>query len=155
MSKPRIYLGGPIRHSDDNGREWRTEVERDYGHAYELLNPLSWGQPNEDGSAPSGVVQEDLKRLETADVVLVRWRTDIPSRGTSMEIAYANQPRFDIPVVLWCPEADSIEWIDRNVSQWVLAHSDRRAWGDDGRDAAFLAIRDVLGLSWDEGGIAA
>lgn len=152
MSKPRIYMGGPIRHSDDNGSAWRSEVEAAYGHAYTFLNPLDWASPDEHGNAPTGVVQEDLARLETADAVLVRWRTDIPSRGTSMEIAYASQ--WDIPVVLWCADAPTrpTGWLETNVSQWVLSHADTVTVD---RTAAFEALNTILGGSVGEEGGAA
>jgi len=124
MSKPSIYLAGPVAHVDDHGVGWRETVA-ETASSFETLNPLDkynvglddleivHEPPAGDGEVtPHEIVGNDKRLLDQSDAVLVGYEA-AQSIGTPMEVMHVFGT--GTPVVLWIrddtdPEALSPWW---------------------------------------------
>lgn len=106
----RVYLAGPIRNAEDDGRGWRDDVADMSG--FMVVNPLDEYDHTSGEWSPYRVVESDLQWIRHCDVMLVNWSSDVKSVGTPMEILYAHRV-LDIPVYAVC---------DGDVSPWITAH---------------------------------
>lgn len=98
MSKPTVYLAGPIRNAEDP-QTWRNYVDRHWGDKYDFDIPEF--RPHAEDAE---VVEDCLERVREADAVLVRWMDGIQSPGTVMEIKEAHD--HGVPVVIQYPGDD-------------------------------------------------
>lgn len=124
-----VYLGGPIMNAPDDGFGWRNQLVEDYPDIW-FNNPLDFfdrdvvesiSQPTFDtelnGDAPlidSELVSEDKFFLAKSDALFVGL-SDVPARGTSMEILFAYQR--DIPVYVWLRDDQE------TLSNWLSHHA--------------------------------
>lgn len=127
MSELSIYLAGPVRDVDDNGRGWRDDLKEERvgyhpDHEYEQiewLDPLDKYDPGDEMERQKydeNIVAKDIELLAQADAMLVNLPDDdIETWGTPMEMVYATEC-FDIPVSL-CWQADG------TVSPWAQVHA--------------------------------
>ena len=125
MTKPTLYLAGPVAHVDDHGVGWRETVAES-AHSFETANPLDkynvglddlaivhHRPPLEEGEiTPAQIVDNDKRLIDESDAVLVGYEA-VQSVGTPMEVMYAYDTLK--PVVLWIrddtdPEALSPWW---------------------------------------------
>jgi nucleoside 2-deoxyribosyltransferase len=127
MSKPSIYLAGPVQHAVESGRDWREELKRLYGDRWDFLDPLDkYDVAAEDltivGEGPAGegeitratLVETDKAFVDEADAVFVGWSV-VPSVGTPMEMLYAYER--GTPVGVWY-DGDDV------LSPWMRYHAD-------------------------------
>ena len=130
MTKPKIYLAGPVDNISDPG-SWRDTIEYKYGDEFEILNPLSkydvpvdqltitWDRERDERTghvAAQEIVDRDLKSIDEADAVLVRWDAEARTIGTPMEIMYAWN-EHDMPIALREPADPPPEW---ELSPWAV-----------------------------------
>lgn len=129
VSKPVVYLAGPVQHADDGGSGWRDYVLEEFGGQFNFRNPLSkYDVPTDDldvvpgESDPSDpttvgtreIVTEDKRLLAEADAILVGWE-DVQSIGTPMEVYHGAQN--DHAVAIW-------NRYGADLSPWFLEHVD-------------------------------
>jgi len=123
-----VYLAGPIRCLDDNGRTWRDKFEADFGNWFTINNPLDENDPeevnilndpdewhdNEEDVMPSELTYTDKGLILRSEAVFVGL-PNVIARGSSMEIiwAYANE----IPVFVWKMDG-------QEESAWVFDHAE-------------------------------
>jgi len=132
---PTIYLAGPVQHADNGGHDWRDDVVEAYSDQLDFLNPLDkydtpsteveWLQPDEVPSdypedievlSPTDIVQADKSMIDSADVVLIGLRDNVPMYGTPREHEYAAAT-LDKRVVVWHTE-------DMVLSPWAITDTD-------------------------------
>ena len=125
MTKPTLYLAGPVAHVDDHGVGWRETVA-ETAHSFETANPLDkynvgldgleivhHAPPLEEGEAtPAQIVTNDKRLIDESDAILVGYEA-VRMTGTPMEVQYAFGTGK--PTVLWVrddtdPEALSPWW---------------------------------------------
>lgn len=127
MSKPTIYLAGPVAHAADGGAGWRSTVE-ETANSFETLNPLDKynipvddldiiheGEAGDGEVTPKEIVTNDKRLIDESDAILVGYSA-VQSVGTPMEVMYA----FDTPkpVVLWIRDETPAE----ALSPWWYHH---------------------------------
>jgi len=131
MSKPTVYLAGPVAELDDGGAGWRGDVEVEHGHLYDFRNPLSkYNVPVDgltivDGATHGGdnvvsvseIVEGDKHLLTESDAVLVGYSA-VRSIGTPMEVMWAYER--DKPVAIWLRDGTACE----DLSPWYRYHAD-------------------------------
>lgn len=129
MTKPTIYLAGPVAHADDHGVGWRETVE-ETASSFECANPLDkyhvglddleivhHKPPAEGEVTPAQIVENDKRLIDDSDALLVGYEVT-QSIGTPMEVFYAhNTPK---PIVLWVRDDTDPE----TMSPWYHAHVD-------------------------------
>lgn len=87
MSKPTIYLAGPISGcNQDQLRSWRNDLKRGFGEEFEFIDPTE-NLISSDGS-DYDVVKADEGAIRSADAVLANmWRESI---GTAIGVVHAH-----------------------------------------------------------------
>lgn len=112
----KVYLAGPVLHSDDWGRGWREEVkDRDFPD-------VEWLDPTEEisheeamATEPEELVNRDKAMIEASDAILVGYE-QVLSIGTWREVELAISSRH-LPVSVWTePATPPIA----DLSQWTL-----------------------------------
>lgn len=140
-----VYLAGPIRCLEDDGRTWREEFEKDYWDDFEINNPLNENDPGEvdilnnpteyvegeDVVMPSELTYMDKSLIVRSEAVFVGL-PEVIARGSCMEIIYAFLK--EIPVFVW-------KMNGQEESAWVFHHSE--FMGDD-RDEVVSFMEDYL-----------
>lgn len=122
-----VYLAGPIRCLDDDGRTWREEFEKDYWDDFEINNPLNENDPeevnilndsiqyaDEDDVTPSELTYTDKSLIIRSEAVFVGL-PEVISRGSCMEMMYAYMK--NIPVFVWKMDG-------QEESAWIFHHSE-------------------------------
>jgi nucleoside 2-deoxyribosyltransferase len=116
---PHIYLAGPIKEVEDNGRRWRDSLANNPDSLFNYLDPLDYadvGDPTEVDVTDIELVETDLALIEFADGMLVNYRGETNTWGTPMEMVYAARTN-EIPI--------AVAWqADTRVSPWVQTHAD-------------------------------
>jgi nucleoside 2-deoxyribosyltransferase len=125
--RPRVYMAGPVQHSDD-AEEWREKLVRLYA-CFEWVNPLAkynalddvhidydLGRPGRNALEQAGhevvsageIVRSDVDMIKSCDALLARLDGS-PMTGTPMEmrIAYSE---LNIPVVVWRTNNERSPW---------------------------------------------
>lgn len=128
MSRPSVYLAGPVRHAEDSGRGWRDAIAAVNSHI-EWLNPLDeYDAPASDVEIVNGhassdnelgvatLVESDMRLIREADAVLVGYST-ARAVGTPMEVMFASE--HDTPVVIWTRAGQVAE----QLSPWYRYHA--------------------------------
>lgn len=133
MSKPLVYLAGPVRNDVDGGAVWRDDVIEVYSDGVEFVNPLDkynvpveglsvvGGDSEESNSDTVGVneiVEGDKEMLEMCDAVLVGY-SNVQSIGTPMEVMWAYER--DYPVGIWIRDP---QMNPEDLSPWYQYHAD-------------------------------
>jgi hypothetical protein len=124
-----VYLSGPIRKAEEDGREWRNGVIEEYGDRLNFNNPLDMYDPgthnilcdpkyfDEDSEKtqvlPSEYVTEDKLNILNSEYLLVGL-PDIVARGTLMECMYAYG--HGIPIFIWTID-------EQKESGWIFEHA--------------------------------
>lgn len=130
MSKPVVYLAGPVANVPDGGASWREIVTERFGDEIETRNPLDkYNVPAEElriSESPhadrdgvvgyADIVESDLELLEESDAVLVGYE-DVQSVGTPMEVRWAYERDYD--VAIWIRDDTGIH----DLSPWYLHHA--------------------------------
>lgn len=130
MSKPTVYLAGPVAAYDDGGAAWRDDIKQDYDGRCEFKDPLSkynvpldelevvpgHSGPDEATVGVAELVEQDKRLIRKSDAVLVGY-TDVQSIGTPMEVMYVRER--DYPVALWVRDQTPRE----EVSPWYRYHA--------------------------------
>lgn len=140
-----VYLSGPVRLVDDDGREWRENVIDDFGNEFDFINPLDTFDPethdilsdpknfNEDSEKeqilPSEYVLEDKLGIMESQFVFLGL-PEVIARGSMMEVMFAY--RNDIPFFVWTMDGQT-------ESGWLFNHAE---YMDDDRDAVIDAMRN-------------
>lgn len=151
MSKPTIYLAGPVMNLDDGGAGWREDVIENYDDQFQFNNPLGkYNVPAEsltvvDGTSGDSdhtvgvdeIVTGDKELLRDSDAVLVGYEA-VRSIGTPMEVMWAFER--DYPVAIWIRDSTPIDelspWFQyhatamTNSLQMALSHLDRQVGGE-------------------------
>lgn len=87
MSKPRVYLAGPISGCNEDQRtQWRREIRRGFGEEFDFVDPTDnlVGREHSDYE----VVAADVEAIRACDAVLANmWRESI---GTAFGILHAH-----------------------------------------------------------------
>jgi len=129
MTKPTIYLAGPVADVADHGVGWRQNVS-ELVDSFEVNNPLDkynvalddldivhHRPPGEGEITPAQIVENDKRLIDDSDALLVGYET-AESIGTPMEVFYAHStPK---PIVLWIRDDTPPE----ALSPWYHAHAD-------------------------------
>lgn len=135
METTKVYLAGPVHHTDDMGKGWRRQIEEEWDwHPIEWVNPVAELEYDPDKHAAEYVVENDRELLEQCDAVLVGHTGD-PTPGTWREVEWSISV-LEIPVYIWvglCPpemlaeqkpfspwteEAGAISgWVNRLIDQ--------------------------------------
>ena len=111
MTKPKIYLSGPIMDADPHGaREWRTKAKELLSENFDLLDPMRRSFVDRAVDSANEIVRFDLQDVDDAAIILVNYSK--PSIGTAMEVFYAGHVR-DKFVVAFSPFSfqDSSPWM--------------------------------------------
>jgi hypothetical protein len=124
-----VYLSGPIRCVDDDGRQWRNSLIEDYPEI-DFNNPLDNFDPEtcdilndpiefeenaeKEQVLPSEYVTEDKIMIQQSDAVFVGL-PDEKARGTMMESMYAYG--HGIPFFVWIID-------DQDESGWIFDHAE-------------------------------
>lgn len=139
-----VYLSGPIRCVDDNGKEWREELAEDYPEVtfnspldnydpdeVEILNdPIHLDPESEkEQIVPAEYVMEDKMMIQQSDCVFVGL-PDAVARGTMMECMYAYL--HDKPFYVWTID-------EQEESGWIFEHSEVI---DNDRDFVMRQMKD-------------
>jgi hypothetical protein len=143
--KNTIYLSGPIRKADDNGRTWREELIDDYSDEFDFINPLDRYNPDEheilndpihlsDDSEkeqilPSEYVMSDKMGIQQSEFMFVGL-PEIIARGTCMECLFSHFQ--DTPFFVWTMDK-------QEESGWLFRHAEVMY---DDRDAIMEYIKD-------------
>jgi hypothetical protein len=147
-----VYLAGPVRDAPKGGREWREQLEWDYGVDYNLINPLDkYNISVEDLRVVSGtsdpdaddvvgvddIVDEDIEMIRDSDGVLVGYADVGRMVGTPMEVMWARMHGY--PVALWIRDDTDFEALSpwfrsmatalTNDAEMALRHIDRQSDG--------------------------
>ncbi len=87
MSRPKVYLAGPISGcNDDQMRVWRRDVRRGFGDEFDFIDPTD--SLIRAGGSHHEVVQADVQAIRNADAVLANmWRESV---GTSFGVLHAH-----------------------------------------------------------------
>jgi len=130
MSKPTVYLAGPVMSVTDGGAGWRDRVSEEFGDDYEFRNPLAkYNVPADDLEIVAGhsnprdpstvgvreIVEEDKRLLRESDAILVGYSA-CRSVGTPMEVMWGHGR--DYPIVLWIRDGTRID----HISPWYRYH---------------------------------
>ena len=131
--KPTVYLSGPIRKVDDDGRTWRDEMIEDFGDKFNFKNPLDRYDPSEveivnnpnnignvtdDMVLPSEYVFEDKMDIMKSDAMFVGLGDEV-ARGTSMECMFAYT--IGKPYFLWPREGqEESGWMYDHATAWSV-----------------------------------
>lgn len=140
-----IYLSGPIRKDDSDGRDWRNNLINDYSDNYEFVNPLDFYDPaeheilndpidlDEDSNKkqvlPSEYVMEDKLNMASCEYIFVGL-PEVIARGTLMECMFAYAS--DIPFFVWTIDG-------QEESGWLYHHSE---FMSSDREAVMKAIEN-------------
>lgn len=130
MSKPTVYLAGPVAAYDDGGAGWREDIQQDYGHRCDFTNPLDkynvpldelevvpgFSDRNEGTVGVRELVENDKQLIKDSDAVLVGY-TDVQSVGTPMEVMWAYERGY--PIALWVRDQTPRD----EVSPWYRRHA--------------------------------
>lgn len=130
MSKPVVYLAGPVANVPDGGASWRDLVESEYAEEIAIRNPLDKynvplddltisESPHSDREGMVGyadIVESDLELLKDSDAVLVGYE-DVQSVGTPMEVRWAYERDYD--VAIWIRDDTRLH----DLSPWFLHHA--------------------------------
>jgi len=125
-----VYLSGPIRCVEDDGRGWRNDVIEQYGDEFEFHNPLDRYDPetmdilsdpsNIDLDAdkqqvlPTEYVADDKRLMAQSEAVLLGLPEEI-ARGSLMEAMWCSL--HQIPVYAWTIEGQT-------ESGWLHVHAE-------------------------------
>jgi len=74
MSKPTVYMAGPIQHAADRGKGWRNRVKQ--GDECEWVDPFDkYDSTTEEGAewSDEDIVENDLEMIDNSDALLVHW----------------------------------------------------------------------------------
>lgn len=128
--KNTIYLSGPIRKANDNGRTWREELVAEYSDEFDFCNPLDRYNPREhdilndpvklsdksdkEQILPSEYVMSDKVGIREAEFMFVGL-PEIIARGTCMECQYAYEN--DTPFFVWTMDG-------QEESGWLFHHAE-------------------------------
>lgn len=133
MSKPLVYLAGPVRNDVDGGAVWRDDVIDAYSDGVEFVNPLDkYNVPVEGLSVVDGdskesnpdtvgineIVEGDKEMLEMCNAVLVGY-SNVQSIGTPMEVMWAYER--DYPIGIWIRDPQTHP---EDLSPWYQYHAD-------------------------------
>lgn len=128
--KDSVYLSGPIRCVEDDGRGWRNKVIDEYDDEFTFLNPLDEHDPeneeiignpdNFDTDSekkqvlPTEYVMDDKRLISQSEFILVGLPDSI-ARGTMMECmwGYLHQT----PLYVWTIDG-------QDESGWIYEHSE-------------------------------
>lgn len=140
-----IYLSGPIRKDDSDGRDWRNTLIEGYSNKFEFINPLDFYDPqtheilndpiqlSDDSDKkqilPSEYVMEDKLNILSSEYVFVGI-PEVIARGTMMEAMFAYAS--DIPVFTWTNDG-------QEESGWLYHHSE---FMSSDREAVMKAIEN-------------
>lgn len=129
--KDVVYLSGPVRCVEDDGRKWRGKVIERYRSTFEFRSPLDRFDPNEheilrnpenlDESSdrrqvlPCEYVLEDKVLITESDYILVGLPESI-ARGTMMECMWGFCVE-DTPFFVWTIDG-------QEESGWIYHHSE-------------------------------
>jgi len=106
-----VYLGGPIEYAtDEQQHNWRAEATAALeaaGHA--VINPCGKA-----GWDDHEIVEQDLRDLQRADILLAWVPKDVPMMGTPMEIFYFSR-------ILGKP---AVTWGRDDSNPWLWAHTE-------------------------------
>lgn len=112
----KVYLAGPIRHSEDFGKSWRREAKSRYPEI-DWIDPLDRTDYSDTKILSYldavEIVEDDLTMIDESDVLLVNWEEAVPTCGTPMEVRYAYSQK--IPVLV----KSSLE----SISPWMVYHA--------------------------------
>lgn len=123
-----VYLSGPIRCSENDGRAWREQLAEDYPEIQfnnplenfdpaneEILNdPIQYDPDAEKEQIfPSEYVADDKMMIGGSEAVFVGL-PEIIARGTCMEMMWAYTR--DIPFFVWVAEG-------QEESGWIFDHA--------------------------------
>lgn len=148
MESRGIYLSGPIRCVDDDGRNWRNELIDDHPdfhfnnpldnfdpETHDILNDPIQLNPDSDKQQvlPSEYVLEDKIMMSSSDVVFVGLPNEI-SRGTMMEVMWAYTR--NIPVFVWVIDG-------QEESGWIYEHAE---FMSENRDEVMNEVRQWLAM---------
>jgi hypothetical protein len=128
--KNTIYLSGPIRKAEDNGRSWREDIVSEYSDHFDFCNPLDKFNPTEheilsdpvniseepDKSQiiPSEYVPSDKLGIRESEFMFVGL-PEIIARGTCMECQYAYE--HNTPFFVWTMDG-------QEESGWLFHHAE-------------------------------
>lgn len=118
MVKQPIYMAGPMDLADDDGRGWRTFLERNYP-AIEWLNPLDMHDPIHDPAMSHREIVQDDKELIGRSKGMIINITDLSELnwGTQQEQLIAN-------VLMYIPNVVVYKGDRADLSPWCLEHAD-------------------------------
>jgi len=124
-----VYLSGPIRCVEDDGRDWRESLIEDYPEldfnnpldnfdpeTHDILNdPVEFDEDSEKEQVfPSEYVTEDKIMINSSDAIFLGLPENI-ARGSMMETMYGFLR--DVPVFVWTME-------DQTESGWIFNHAE-------------------------------
>lgn len=107
--KPKVYLAGPIQHSNSRGKGWRERLKSKYDHV-EWVDPIDKYDSGDEAAEweDEKIVREDKALIDECDAVLLHYEKT-PSWGTPREQEYAAAN--DIPVFVQTTETDPSPWL--------------------------------------------
>jgi len=128
--KNSIYLCGPIRKVEDDGRGWRNNLIEEYSNEFNFVNPLDRYDPEDqevlndpsdfsnnsekEQILPSEYVMSDKLAIQQCEFVFVGL-PDVVARGSCMESMYAYMK--GIPFFLWTID-------EQKESGWMFEHAE-------------------------------
>lgn len=116
MYQPKVYLGGPIQHAQDNGKGWRALVKENYDEC-SWVDPLdTWNTHDEYKEwTDIDIVEDDLFMLDDCRGLLVHWE-EVATCGTPMEMRYAYNNNIFTVVQTTIPKEKLSPWLRYHVN---------------------------------------
>lgn len=115
----RVYMAGPIQHSNSRGKGWRERVKSRYG-SVDWVDPIDKYDSTDQAREweDEQIVEEDKRLILDCDAVLLHHET-VPSWGTPREQEFAVQ--HNIPVFVQTTEPNLSPWL--TVDAEYVGHS--------------------------------
>jgi nucleoside 2-deoxyribosyltransferase len=113
MTKPTVYLAGPINgKTDAECKTWRDLARLSLADGWRILDPMARDYRGREDGNVTRIVSLDLAEIREADALLVMATS--PSWGTAMELVYALQATKYVVAVVG----------EERVSPWLRFHAD-------------------------------
>jgi hypothetical protein len=142
MSRPTLYLCGPIQHAADDGKGWREDIRSEHSDSFSFQDP--WDKYPDDATndeiladdcppywSDAEIMAGDREQIDKSDGLLIRYEGE-PTWGSPREMEYVSDwgRGPDIPCVIVADDEDRSPWMHDALAivetfhdaMWVFNH---------------------------------